>query len=239
MEELQSRRKNLHLGMCKLLKEDLSLQASAKLADEHPVSSDGMRGIEERIRKDFDELTQKHEKINVDTFNDDAQYKRLMNEAIDGKTHALTKLGIYLESVAAGMSPSELDAIFKAPLADFASMAAVLRLRTGITEVPWEDVVQQRSADIDLGEWDAASVSAQAREHVAIALGNNTNVRSVQLKGVKLALSDGWATTELKWGNNAAVKALLATVALLLRNCSRLSILDARCTIASISFLLP
>ena len=233
VEELQSRRKNLHMGMCKLLKEDLSLQAEAILAD-GSAPPDLMCGIRERITKDFDAQTHRHEQVCVDAFNDDAQYKRLMNEAIDGKAHALEKMCMYLESAAASMSESELEAIFNAPLADFANQATVMQLRTGITNFPWAAVVTERSADIDLGEWDAASVSAQAREHVASALRGNPNVRFVRAKGVKLALSDGWATTELKWGNNAAVKALPVTVSLLLRNCSRLSTLDVRCTVARI-----
>ncbi len=230
MEELQSRRKKLHVGMCKLLKEDLTLLAETRLAD--GSSAPGVKAaIKERISRDFDDLTLAHVKEEVNTFNEDAEYKRLLNEAIDGKTYALQKMAVYLESVAAAGPQSELDLIFNAPLADFASEATVLRLRTGITEFPWVAVVQERSADIDLGEWDSASASAQALELVAGALGGNPNVRSVQVKGVKLALSHGWATTELDWGSSAEAKVLLAqptTVSLLFRNCSSLSSLDIR-----------
>ena len=227
VEELQSRRKNLHMGMCKLLREDLALTAESKLV-ENSASPDAMRRIKERITGDFDIQAQEHEGIDAITYNDDAVYKRLMNEAFDAKTHALDKIGIYLESLAAAMDRPDLDRIFDAPLTNFANKATVLQLQTGITALPWAAVVLERSADIDLGEWDAASVSAQAREHVACALGGNPNVRFVQVKGVKLALSNGWATTELKWNKNEAVKALPATVSLLLRNCSRLSSLDVR-----------
>ncbi len=225
VEDLQSRRKNLHVGMCKLLREDLSQAEAAGSA-----SPDAKRAIKERIIKDFDGQTLRHAMVKAVTYNDDAEYKRLMNEAMDGKANALEKMGIFLESAAAQMSPSGLQGIFSAPLAEFADKAAVLRLRTGIadSEFPWAAVVMDRSADLDLGKWDAATVSAQARELVAGALAGNLNVRSVLVKGVKLELSSGWATTELKWGSNAAVRAVPATVSLLLRNCGCLLSLDIR-----------
>ncbi len=150
----------------------------------------------------------------------------MMNEAMDGKAYALEKMGLYLESATASISQS--DVIFKSPLKDFANEATVLRLRTGVADFPWAAVVLERSADLDLGEWDAGSVSAQARELVAGALAANPNVRSVQLKGGRLELKSGWATTELMCKGNPAVKAGPATVSLLLRNCSCLSDLDVR-----------
>jgi hypothetical protein len=224
VEELQGRRKALHLGMLKLLREDLALKAEADFADR--ASPDTIRGIKERIVGDLDALTKEHEQILADAYNDDTEYKRRMNEAIDGKAHALQKMGVYLESLAAAMG--DVETIFRAPLTDFASKAAVLRLQTGITQFPWEAVVVERSADLDLGEWDADSVSAQARELVAGALRGNPNVRSVRMKGVRLDLSLGWSTTELTWGGDSGVKAPLATVSLLLRSCACLSKLDLR-----------
>ena len=229
VEELQCRRKNLHKGMCKLLKEDLALLAevNSKPADGCAPSPDHVR-IKERITRDFDDRAREHMCVDVLAFNDDAEYKRLMNEAMDGKTHALDKLRVYLEAAAADMGRPELDAILAAPLADFGSTAAVLRLRAGIAAFPWEAVVRERSAILDLGGWDASSASAQARELVVGALGENPNVRSLLVKGAKLELSHGWATTEIKWGSNEAARAVPATVSLLLRNCCCLLSLEIR-----------
>ncbi len=228
VEELHSRRKNLHMGMCKLLREDLSFQAEARLAG-GSAPPDTMRAIKERVFRDFDEQTQEHGRIGEAAFNDDVEYKRLMTEAIRGKASALEKLGIYLESVAAAMDTPDLAGIFRAPLADFADRAAVLRLRTGIAAFPWAAVVLERSADLDLGDFDAGLVSGQAREHVADALGGNPNVRSVRVKGVRLELSCGWQTAELDWaGKGEAVGAAPATVSLLLSSCSCLTSLDLR-----------
>ena len=231
VEELQGRRKALHLGMCKLLREDLALKAEQRLADPQAGAGEIQCSgeIRNRVAKEFDELTRAHELVEADAFNADDKYKALMTEAIDGKAQALEKMGVYLESAARAMPRSELDAIFSAPLADFASKAAVLRLRTGITEFPWVEVVEERRADIDLGEWDAASASVQARELIASALGGNANLRSVTVKSVKLALGEGWATARLEWADNAAVKALPATVAVVLRSCWGLTSLDLRC----------
>ncbi len=221
VEELQERRKNLHMGMLRLLREDLALKVEADFADR--ASPDKIRGIKERIVGEFDALTREHGQILADAYNDDTEYKRRMNEAIDGKAHALKKMGIYLESLADAMG--DADTIFRAPLTDFASKAAILRLQTGITQFPWEAVVEERSADFDLGDWDAGSVSAQALELVAGALVGNPNVRSVRVKGGKLELKDGWATTDLMWGNNAGAP---ATLTLLLRSCACISKLDLR-----------
>jgi hypothetical protein len=227
VEELQSRRKNLHMGMCKLLREDLSIQAGVELAG-CSAPPDTKRAIKQRIINDFDCQILQHKQVEADAFNTDAEYKRLMNEAIDSKAYALEKLRIYHQSLAAEMGQSHQQTIFSAPLAGFANKATVLRLRTGIADFPWEAVVLERSADLDLGEWDAASASAQARELVLGALGENSNVRSVRIKGVKLELSQGWATKELKWAGKVAAFSVPATVALLLRNCGSLQILYLR-----------
>jgi hypothetical protein len=220
VEDLQGRRKALHLGMCKLLREDLVLVAESRHADCSAISGAG--AIKERITQDFDSQTREHEGVDAAAYNDDNVYRHCMFEAIDGKAHAITKMEVYLESAAAGRVT---DLVFNAALKDFDCWATTLRLRTGITAFPWEDVVKERSPDIDLDEWDAALVSEQARELVAGALQSNRNVRSVTVKGVKLALSDGWATTEIKWEQ---VPALPVTVALLVRNCTLLSTLDIR-----------
>ncbi len=232
VEELQGRRKNLHMGMCKLLKEDLALQAAARLAEKGTLlrknALPDTSGVKECITKDFECQTQVHMNVDENTFNKDTEYKRLMIEAIDGKAYALCKLDIFLESVAAGLDQESLVRILNAPLSDFANQSTVLRLRTGISDFPWEAIVQERSAEIDLGTWNAAKCSAYAQEHVVSALAGNQNVHFVHVKGVKLDLTHGWATSEILWRDNAAVKELPATVFLLLRNCSCLSKLDVR-----------
>ena len=229
VEELKGRRKTLHLGMLKLLREDLALQTEETLVGCLAMPRDEeKRAIKQRIIMDFDALIVEHDKVKPGEFNDDAKYQGMMNEAMNGKAYALKKMSIYMESVVAKMGQPALQAIFNAPFAEFGNRAAVLRLQTGITDFPWEAVVLELRADIDLGEWDAASVPAQALERVSAALGQDANVRSVLVKGVKLELNDGWLTKELQWSGKAAVKGAPATVGLLLRNCCRLLGLDIR-----------
>ena len=240
MEELQARRKNLHLGMCKLLREDLALKAEQRLSDhlqagtgeiqvEGEIVVAGAGEIRDRVAKEFDHLIRAHESVDAVSFNADEKYKALMTEAIDGKAHALLKLDVYLESAARGSDPAALDRIRDAPLAHFADPTVVLPLRTGVTQFPWAAVVRDKSPEINLGDWDAAPVAASALESVAAALSGNANIRVVIIAGGKLALSEGWATARLEWANNAAVKALPATVALVLRSCLGLTSLDIRC----------
>ncbi len=161
-------------------------------------------------------------------FNNDEQYKQLIAEAIDGKGHALSKMKIYFESLAAGFGVEALARIRDEPLESFSCPATVMALRTGAVGFPWAAVVSERSAAIDLGEWDAAAIPRQARERVVAALGSNSNMRSVLVKGARLDFSDGWETKALDWRGNEAVKALPATVAVLLCNCTCLSNLDLR-----------
>ncbi len=234
VEELQSRRKNLHMGMCELLRQDLFREADSQLLAFGDASKS--RKIKECILKNFDGQTREHDKHPPQSFNDDALYKRLMNEAIDGKALALLKLDIYLESVRANQDSATLDLICDTPLADFGKPASVMLLRTGITKFPWAAVMEKESATIDLADWDAASITPQAQELVAGVLGSNPVIRTVIVKGVKLELSDGWATAELKWGRSLhspnyseAIRSLPATVALVLRNFTGLTSLDLRC----------
>jgi hypothetical protein len=238
VEELQSRRKNIHMGMCELLRQDLSLEADSRLSAADDTPSDKRRRIKACILRDLDGQTREHDKQQPQSFNNDTLYKRLMNEAIDGKALALLKLDIYLESVRANHDSNALDLICDTPLAEFGNPASVLLLRTGITQFPWAAVMEKESATIDLAEWDAASIPPQAQELVSGALGGNSVIRTVIVKGVKLELSDGWATADLKWAGSsrapnysAAINALPATVALVLQNCSRLTSLDLRCAL--------
>ncbi len=233
VEELQGRRKRLHIGMCKLLREDLAFKAEQLLSDCQAVGVGEIRvrGVEAgdiraHVTTEFDELTRGHESMWADVFNADERYKALMAEAIDGKAHALLKLGVFLESAARGSDRAALDRIRDTPLAHFADPTVVLPLQTGVTQFPWAAVIRDKSPEIDLGDWDAAPVSAQALESVVMALCGNTNIRIVIIKGRKLALSEGWATAQLKWTDNkactAAMKKLPATLVLVLRNCVRL-----------------
>ena len=226
VEELQERRKNLHLGMCKLLREDLALKAEQQLADRKADAD--TRGIRDRVVAEFDELKVKHESEHPNVFNADEKYKELMVEAIDGKAYALLKMDVYLESAEAAADRTALDRIRDARLQEFADPAVVPQLRTGITQFPWAAVITHKSPEIDLGDWNAAGLPPQARDLIVDALGGNANIRVVAVKGVKLALSEGWRTAQLEWASNAAVEALPATVALVLCNCRGLTSLDIR-----------
>jgi hypothetical protein len=221
VEELQSRRKNLHMGMCKLLMENLVNSVELKLA-EITSSQDKVSTIKVQIAKDFKGLMQNHEKVKVDAFNDDENYQRLIAEAFDGKKYSLDKLCMYLKYADAAVDSSVLERMFNARLADFGCPA------TGITAFPWVEVVLERRFEIHLGKWDASLVSFQALDIVTDALKHNANIRSVEIFGTNLRFTYGWNTTDLKLERNNAVKAVPATVSLLLRNCGLLTSLDLR-----------
>ena len=229
VEELQARRKNLHMGMCELLREDLAHKADEMLS-ESSVAGDVGSKIKERVLKDFDDQTREHDQRGDEIFNQDKEYKVLSNEAIDGKAYALQKLYLCLESVATGdlgrRSENKSETILSTTLKTFA-----------IPNFPWKQVV--KGDEIDFGEWNAALTLPKARELIAGALGNNANIRAVIIKSVKLQLSAGWATTNLSWQRNAAVQALPATVALTLRHCVCLTSLDLRCNVTHAPSLPP
>ena len=71
-------------------------------------------------------------------------------------------------------------------------------------------------------------------DRVAEALCSNSNLHAievhpaVQAAGVKLSLQDGWTSAKIDWSEKKAVKALPATVALLLRNCTSVTNLNIR-----------
>ncbi len=161
-------------------------------------------------------------------FNKDEKYKQLMVWAIDSKAQARKKMDFYLECSACGFDAEALSRICDEPLKNFSSRATLKALRTGIDMFPWKAVVEENNASIDLNDWDAAEISRQALRHVVRALGSNSNILSVRIKGVRLDFSDGWETKVLDWRENEAVSALPATVAALLWNCTRLSSLDLR-----------
>ncbi len=199
VEELQGRRKKLHLG------------------------------IKERVLRDFDDQTREHESRADDAFNRDEEYRVLSNEAIDGKAYALEKMDTYLKSTADGGCMGQPETILGAALKDFASRGAVMGMRTGITVFPWADVLENNKPEIDLGEWDAGPIPPQALELIRGALGGSTVIRAVRIKGASLALSEGWATVTLNWSNTAAAWEAPATASMVLWNCVGLKSLDLRC----------
>lgn len=186
--------------------------------------------IKRRVREEFDALVRMHDAVDEAVFNtDDAEYKRLMAEAVDGKAHALTKMEIYLEALARGLDGHAVARIYRAPILSLASPAMALELRTGLIGFPWTAVVEERSATVNLGEWSGAGIPAWALEVVGAALRENTNLRSVLVKEAKLDLPDGWGSTALQWGGVEAVRHVPVTMALLLRNCRSVTSLDLRC----------
>ncbi len=242
VEELLCRRKNLHLGMCKLLLEDLALKIEQLLADRKADAHAG--GIRDSVIMELAELTRAHKLLDAADFNEDEKYKELMTQAIDSKKYALLKMDIYLESSAATADqPTDLNSIRDTPFKRLSDPTEVLQLRTGITNFPWADVVTHKRAEIDLKDWDAGQAAPRALESVAATLGGNGYIRVVTVYGVKLALSDGWATAWLDLSDNTAVKALPVTVAVVLRNCRALTSLnlwcDARVTRMDVFVFLP
>jgi hypothetical protein len=225
VEELQARRKKLHMGMCELLREDLSYKADEKLSGSS-VADDVGRKIKKRILDDFDDQKRKQESNSDKVFNQDEMFKVLSNEAIDGKAYALDKMYLCLESFATGDLRSRSETILSATLKEFAV--------PNFPNFPWEHVV--KGTEIDFGEWNAACLLPKTRELISGALGDNANVHTVIIKGVKLQLSEGWATSHLCWQRNAAVQALPATAMLTLCHCADLTFLNLR---YNVLFLAP
>ncbi len=184
--------------------------------------------IKERIKGDFDRLVEQHTAQDILEFNQDEVYKKLMSEAIDGKAYALLKMDIYVESLEDRFREPALTRIFDTLIEDFASPATVLELRTDIISFPWRKLVEEKSAAVDIGAWNAEGVAPKAIERVAEALRIDTNLHSIDVAGVKLNLNEGWSSAKIDWKGLEAVKLLPATVALLLRNCARVTNLNIR-----------
>jgi hypothetical protein len=185
--------------------------------------------IKDRIKGDFDKLVEEHEKRDLKDFNEDDVYKQLMSEAIDGKAHAHSKMEIYIESLKDRFPEDALARIFGAPIKSFESPATVLELRTNIYPgFPWKQIVEEKSASVDVGRWDAEGVAPKAVEHVAKAFRDNANLHAVHVAGVKLSLPVGWASAAIDWVGKVAVKDRPATAALLLRNCTGVTSLNIR-----------
>jgi hypothetical protein len=187
-----------------------------------------VNSIKEQIKCDFNKLVEQHEGRQILEFNKDDVYKYLMSEAIDGKAYSLLKMDIYIESLQDSFNDSALAKIFDSPIKSFASPATVLELRTDIVGFPWKKIVEEKSAAVDIGGWNAEGVAPKAIDHVSNALRSNINLRSVDAAGVKLDLQEGWSTTMIDWKCKEAVTLLPATAALLLRNCSRVTNLNIR-----------
>jgi hypothetical protein len=102
-----------------------------------------------------------------------------------------------------------------------------------ISDFPWDDVMENKRTELNLGEWDASTIPEWARrELVSGTLRGNTVIRAVMIKGKILGLSDGWATTELDLENRVqkAVRAVPATVWLVVQTCVGVTKLNLRCS---------
>ena len=178
---------------------------------------------------EFDLLVKTHNDHPPEIFNsDDEKYKSIIIEAIDGKAHAKQKMNIWLEAVLAGSQQDHCNQIFHAPITDFACPGKKLELQTGIVDFPWKQVVVEKSADINLGDWNAAEISESKLDFVVSALASNLNTRFFFVKGVKLCLEQGWETCKVDWSNKEVLSELPATVSILLRGCTRLTELNLR-----------
>jgi hypothetical protein len=253
LEQLIERRKLLHLAMLKNLKEELYIEAqglrseslepslsltsgteqtSVNVDESSSVSTNQLTSkfdaIMDRITNDFGGLVRVHKEVPVEKFNEDTEFKRLITDAIDGKAMALCKMKIYLGALNEHRRADHMDKIFNFDYMELKSEAAQLQLKTGIDNFPWKSVVEDKSPKIDLGCWDASKEIKEDIQHVVSALGKNTHINSIVLKNVEVRLNEAWNTMSINMSNNAAVKELPATVALLLRNCKLLTSLDLR-----------
>ena len=207
---------------------DLNVWLVAQGQEQQDILKAKIDNIKERIKVDFHKLVEQHEDRDISEFNNDGVYKYLMSEAIDGKAYAILKMDIYIESLESNFEERALVKIFDCPIMNFKSPATVLELRTDIVGFPWTEIVEEKSAAIDIGGWNADGVESKAIEHVSNALRSNINLRSVDAASVKLDLKEGWATTKIDWKSKEAVTLLPATAALLLRNCNRATNLNIR-----------
>jgi hypothetical protein len=186
--------------------------------------------ILKQVLEDFMALEEQHKGTPAEHFNDDAVYKRLTAEAIEGKTMALKKA-----RVCAGQA-NRRDALARylaRPLADFATRGIELEAATGLASsvFPWEELRQ--SSTVNFGRWRSKDLGPDALRAVWAELAKNENLRVVTLeveggKTVALSLPKGRETKKLEWMGNAVV-ALDPGLALFLVNpCVELEELDAR-----------
>jgi hypothetical protein len=187
--------------------------------------------ILEQVLEDFKALEQHHKDTPAEQFNNDAVYKNLTAKGIETKTMALNKA-----RVCAGQASrrDDLARFLARPLADFATRAVELEVKTGLANsvFPWEELLQCYGT-VNFGRWKAKGVEPGALRVVGDELAKNANLRAVTLEAengkiVALALPEGWQTKKLEWGNNTAVQLNQELACLLVAQCVELEKLEIR-----------
>ena len=180
------------------------------------------------VKAEYEEMAAKHDALAPEFFNNDKEYKQLTTEAIESKSLALEKLSVIIRLAADGVGADVLRRAVERRMADFAHEGTVLELRTGVSGFPWAEA--GKAAAVALGAWTPSGLDAPQLGAVAAALAGNSDLRSLSIQGATdtLVLKNGWATADIDWDSNAAVRASPGVTGFVLRCCTGLRSLSLR-----------
>jgi len=133
LEQLEERRKQLHMGMAKNLGEELFIESAKALSAADQQTSVGTNpGMKpdlknklseyaepDKIRVEYDDMLVQHEKIPANDFNDDSKYKGFLNELLQAKTGILYKQAALIVFISEGASDGHIKRISSAKYTEF------------------------------------------------------------------------------------------------------------------------
>jgi hypothetical protein len=239
LEQLEERRRDLHISMTGNLREELTLESSPSSLLQHHLDNSEVTELSvidhtasiERARKhvmiEFEKVIDVQNHIALDIFNDDDQYKIITTKAIDAKKIALQKIQFYVENLFVGCNDTLLDSVLARSFEDFAIPGTKEELKSGLLKpFPWRDLIEGKDM-VDFGNWSPQSLPVTALDTALIELAKRT-FHYMKIRNDHLKLENGWASTDVNWDNQNAVKLSSETVAFMIKNCNNLTSLSIR-----------
>jgi hypothetical protein len=193
LEQLEQRRKDLHMAMTKNLREELELDSTpASLLsnyltskenipeDSHDIAKANLKiksmPLNERMAmegkltsaidnviKEYTDLIEKQGKIGLETFNNDDEYKDIIRKAIIAKSNAFSKIQFYLDNLVDG-NEELLNLILQCPFEELAIPGKKQEIKTGLSiPFPWRDLLEKQGI-VDFGAWNPHHESMTAEK---------------------------------------------------------------------------
>lgn len=137
VEELQERRKTLHVAMFDNLISEIQL-------DFHVV--DCAESYKEAVLNQCREVLHKHKERPSQEYNEDSTYKDALEEALNIKSLAPRKMAIICQRRAFDCDEKDFRRILHAPLADIGQDGKYYKLLSGFSDFPWEAIFERAAA---------------------------------------------------------------------------------------------
>jgi hypothetical protein len=168
------------------------------------------------VTDEYKSFLQTHKIIHASDYNIGEKYKKLTNDAIEGKALSLKKITYYVQEYTSGRSndASLLERILSTPFHMYSNEFIVLELETGVFGFPWQDF-EEKKKEIDFMTWSPTSLASWQLDKVCARIAKHTTWVKAWVHGHLIEFHGGIMAQDISFEKSLPAQCV-PTVSLLL-----------------------